>query len=198
MNLQWNIETYITVTAILFSLLGLFLIIRINWKRYGLLFLISGTVGNVLCFIFTNLGFYSFPYRLFPNLSNTPLLILSLVFPFIVLVGVRYSPNLWAWKIPFYWVIVHLVVLAETLALQYTNLIKYDFEWDFWDSYTWWWLFFLFFDLIGSLIIPNSLRKPISKESFSYGKWAFFILHFILITTIFLGGVYLGIKIGNR
>lgn len=47
-NIQWNIEFYIYITALLISLIGSHFIIRINWKRYGLLFLLSGLVCSIL------------------------------------------------------------------------------------------------------------------------------------------------------
>lgn len=194
MNLQWTIETFITVFANIISLAGSIFIIRTDWKRYGALFLLSGIVGNILCYLFVMLGFYSFPYLIFPKISIMPFETVLTVFPFLVLLGVRYSPATWALKIPFYWVLVHLGMTGETLAHNYTQLIHYKFHWDFWDSYTWWWIFLLLFEVIGGLIVPRRLRRPISPEAFSYGRWAFFVLHFILIITFFLGGYYLGIK----
>ncbi|MHB8156066.1 MAG: CBO0543 family protein, partial [Desulfocucumaceae bacterium] len=68
----------------------------------------------------------------------------------------------------------------------------YNFEWDFWDSYTWWWLFLLVFEYAGGLIVPEKDRKPIGPNTIGYGKAGWLALHFILIITIFLGGVYVG------
>lgn len=174
------------------SLIGSLLIMRFNWKRYGLLFILSGITGNILCYIFVKMGFYSFPLRLFPKISLIPFNAILTFFPFFVLLGVRYSPKQWAWKIPFYWVFIHVGMLFETLARLYTKLIEYNFEWDFWDSYIWWWIYFLVFEYVGGLIIPENERKPISLETFRYGRAGWLIIHFILILTIFLGGVYLG------
>ncbi|AEG60770.1 CBO0543 family protein [Desulforamulus ruminis] len=192
MNTPPMIETYITIFAVVSSLIGSYFIIRLNWKRYGLLFLISGILANILCYIFVTMGFYSFPYRLFPSLSPMPFDVVLTVFPFAVLISVRYSPKSWYYKIFFYWCIVHMGMLAETLVLTQTKLINYDFKWDFWDSYTWWWIFFLLFEWIGGRIIPEHLRKPISADAFKLGNWAWILFHFIVILTIFLGGVYLG------
>lgn len=192
MNLQWNIETYITLTAVILSILGSYLIIRLDWKRYGLVFILAGIVGNILCYIFVKLGFYSFPYRLFPHISVMPFETILTIFPLIVLIGIRYSPRSWLYKIPFYWVIVHLGMLGETLAQNFTRLISYDFHWDFWDSYTWWWFFLLAFDYIGGLIVPEHLRKPLNFEHLRYPKLGCLFIHFVLIVTIFLGGYYLG------
>ena len=185
-------ETIILIAATAIGLIGSLLIIRLDWKRYGLLFLLTAITGNLLCYIFVTIGFYSFPFRLFPHISIMPFEAILTIFPFYVLLGVRYSPSAWAYKIPFYWAFVHLGMLGETIFLNTTRLIKYDFKWDFWDSYTWWWIFLLVFEWIGGMLVPNQVRKPISSQAFRYGKWAWLLFHFIVIITIFLGGYYLG------
>lgn len=192
MNFNWNIDTYMTVTAIVLTSIGSIWIIKKNWKQYGLLFIITGVVGNLICYGFIKLGLYDFPYRLFPHLSPMPVFAILTLFPFYVLLGVRYSPSLWAWKIPFYWALVHTGMLGEVLAQNFTQLIKYRNFWDTWDSYTWWWLFLLVFEYIGGLIVSKEYRKPINEELLRYGRGGWFILHFILIGTIFLAGVYVG------
>ena len=190
---NWGVETYITLAANLLSLAGSYFIVRLDWKRYGALFLASGLTGLILCYIFVKTGLYSFPYRLFPQISVMPFESVLTFFPFLVVAGVRYSPRNWAYKIPFYWAFVHVGMLGETLAQTYTGLIKYRFGWDFWDSYTWWWIFLLVFEWAGSLLIPVHLRKPLDQEAFRYGKWAWAVFHFIVILTIFLGGYYFGL-----
>jgi hypothetical protein len=42
-----------------------------------------------------------------------------------------------------------------------------------------------------------NVRRPISAESFRYGKWAWIVLHIIVIATIFLAGVYVGVTVFN-
>lgn len=194
LNLQDNIETYSTLIALIITLTGSYLIVRNDWKRYGMVFLLTGVVGNILCYLFIKLGFYSFPYRLFPSISIMPFETILTLFPFYVVLGVRYSPQAWAFKIAFYFGIVHFGMFKEVLAESFSDLIRYDYGWDVWDSYTWWWIFLLMFDYIGGLIVPEHLRKPITLESFRYGNWLWLILHFIIITTIFLGGYYLGFE----
>jgi hypothetical protein len=192
MNVHWNIETVIILSSILFSCLSIYYIVRVNFKQYGALFLLSGIIGNILCYVFVKLNFYSYPYRLFPHLSSIPLITILTAFPFIVLLCVKFSPKTWAWKIPFYWAVVHLGMLIETLVLNYTNLIEYNFKWDLWDSYTWWWIYLLIFEWIGGLIISSKHRTPIQINHLLYGKLGWAILHFILILTIFLGGFHVG------
>jgi uncharacterized membrane protein len=85
-------------------------------------------------------------------------------------------------------------MFGEVLVQSYTKIIKYDAYWDTWDSYTWWWIFLLVFESIGGLIVSKEYRKPFSEETFKYGKLGWYIVHFILITTVFLAGFYLGTK----
>jgi hypothetical protein len=121
-----------------------------------------------------------------------PVTIVTLSFPILVLLGVRYSPEKWGWKIPFYWTIIHIGMFAEIAALNQTRLIEYNYKWDSWDSYTWWWIYFLIFEWIGSTIIPSNLRKPINFRYLQFGRIGWMIIHFVLIITIFLAGYYLG------
>ncbi|WP_332629750.1 CBO0543 family protein [Halalkalibacter flavus] len=191
-NVGTNIETFILLGIISIGVIGLILFSLLDWKRYGLLFLLSASVGNILCLLFVELGFYSYPYRLFPKLATMPVITITASFPLLVLICVRYSPKLWMWKIPFYWTVIHIGVFFETLLLTNTRIIEFNFKWNLWDSYTWWWIYFLLFEWIGGKIIPEHLRKPISIQNLQYGKIGWFLIHFILIITIFLAGYYLG------
>jgi hypothetical protein len=191
-NINFSIEFFFHMLAIIIGIIGLVYFLKLDWKHYGLLFLLAAIIGNVLCLLFVSFGFYSFPYLLFPQLETMPTTALTLSFPIMILFSVRYSPENWGWKIPFYWTIIHAGMLVETLALNYTDLISYDFKWDFWDSYTWWWIYFLVFEWIGGVIVTNDLRKPLHISHLKFGKLGWIIIHFILIVTIFLGGYYLG------
>ncbi|GLH65419.1 CBO0543 family protein [Parageobacillus sp. G301] len=180
------------ITAVILSLIGSFFILRNNFKRYGLLYFISGLTGAFLCFVFVSIGFYSFPARLIP-MSPIPIIEMFTVIPFYVLFGVRYSPSKWGWKIPFYWGMVHIAMLLEIFVLfPPVKIMDYKENWDAWDSYTWWWIYLLLFEWIGGKIVPTHSRKPIQSKSFRYGRWGWVVFHFIVITTIFLAGVYTG------
>jgi hypothetical protein len=186
------VESFILIAVPILAVIGSYFIIKINWKKYGVLFLMSAIAAYIFCALFIFFNFYSYPYRLLPALSSMPLASITTVFPFYVLLGVRYSPKFWGWKIPFYWVFVHMGVFLETLAIHYTNIIKYEQFWDLWDSYTWWWIFLLIFEWIGGLLVPSHDRKPIHIKHLRYGRLGWFIIHFILIITIFLAGYYTG------
>lgn len=192
MNFNWNMETYILVTGIVFSTIGSIIIMKVNWKQYGLIYLISGIVGELLCYFFVKTGLYRYPYRLFPKISVMPFILVFTLFPLYVIAGVRYSPTKWIYKIPFYSVLVHIGMLGEVLSQNFTEIIKYNKFWDTWDSYTWWWLFLLTFEVIGGILVSKEFRKPIDESLFNYGKSGWFIVHFVLMTTIFLAGFYMG------
>lgn len=189
-----NYKEITILFIIVLGSLGCLFFIRMNWKRYGFLFLFSVIVSNLICYILTYIGFYSFPDNVLHGHLLIPYGLVSSVFPFMALAGIRYSPEKWGWKIPYYWVFVHLGVLGEVI-LKNSTIFKFEQEWDLWDSYTLWWIYFLLFELLGGKVLPKSSRKPIHHELFRYGNWGWIISHIILITTIFLAGVYVGITV---
>jgi len=187
-------EMYLSIVSLVIVLIGSYFILRLDWKRYGLLYLLAGVIGNLLCYLFVEVGFYSFPYIFLPILK-IPLIAILTAFPFYVILGVRYSPTNWVYKIAFYGVIVNTGVFFETVLKNMTRLIRYDFEWDFWDSYTTWWGFFILMEWIGGKVIPPHLRKPLNIDAFRFGNWFFFVIHIVAIFTILLAGLYLGLTI---
>lgn len=191
-NIGLNIESFIYITATLLGIMVLIAVLRIDWKHYGILFVTASLAGNLLCYLFVTLDFYSFPYLLFPKFTNMPLVVVGITFPVLIVQSVRYSPVRWIWKLPYYMTIVHIGVFVETWILNNTQIIKYEYKWDLWDSYTSWWIFFLLFEWIGGIIIPNHLRKPLDATQLRYGKLGWALIHVVFIATIFLVGYYLG------
>jgi hypothetical protein len=192
MEIGLNIDTMLSVSAAIGSAGVLFFIIRINWKQYGTLLLISGVVGLILCYLLISLKLYNFPFRIFPAVSEVPFVLILTFFPMYVLLGVRFSPQVWRWKIPFYWVLVHFGVFAEYIIEKTTDIIKYGEHWGIWDSYIWWWIYLLVFEAIGGLVVKPAFRKPLDTGHLRYGRLGWFIVHFLLITTFFMAGVLAG------
>lgn len=198
LDLQWStIETRVAVAVFIIGLAVLVYLLRLNWKQYGLFSLIIALIGVSLCSLFVAVGFYEFPYLPNPNKLGIPVAVMAIVFPSIIALSVRYSPTDWAYKIPYYWVIVHLFVFIELILQEKTNLIKYKFAWDLWDTYSAWWVYLLMLEWIGGKIIAPKFRKPIEAQAFRYGNWAWIVLHAVLIFTIFLGGLYSGMLIAK-
>ena len=143
---------------IVIGCLGCLFFIRLDKKRYGFLFVISLISANLLCYTLTFVGFYSFPNNVLHRGFLIPFGLVSTAFPFVAMFGVRYSPEKWVWKIPFYWGIVHLGVLGEVI-LKGTSIFRFEPEWDLWDSYTLWWIYYLLFELIGGKVIRTTLEN---------------------------------------
>jgi hypothetical protein len=184
-------EMYISIACVAISVVGSYFILRLDWKRYGLLYLLVGVLGNLLCYLFVEVGFYSFPYIFLPILK-VPIFAILTAFSYLVLLGVHYSPTNWTHKIAFYGVIINTGVFFETVLKNTTKLIQYDFEWDLWDSYTTWWGFFILMEWMGGKMIPAHLRKPLHADAFRFGNWFWFVIHIVAMFTIFLAGLYLG------
>lgn len=194
LNDPFSLEGIIIITSTIVSLIISVLIIRLNWKRYGLLFLLSSTIGYLICYAFVNLGYYYYPYTLLPNYSLMPITSVTTVFPFIVITSVCFSPKEWKWKIPFYWTIVHAGMSFEIWAIRNTSIIEYLNKWDSWDSYTTWWIFLLLFQLAGEKIIPEKDTYPINSDKFKFTKVFWVISHVILIASFFYFGFHTGSK----
>ncbi len=170
------------------------IVARADWRRYGLLYFLSASTAVALCYLFTYVGFYRFPVNVLHGTLSIPYALVATAFPSAVLFGVRYSPERWAWKIPFYWAIIHIGVLSEVILLS-TPILVFSPEWDLWDSYTLWWIYYLLFELLGGKLIPPASRRPLNPETLRYGRWAWIVLHAIVIVTIFLAGVYVGVTV---
>lgn len=50
----------------------------------------------------------------------------------------------------------------------------------------------MIFEWVGGIIVAPEMRKPLDEAMLRYGKLGWFILHFILITTVFMSGAYAG------
>ncbi|MBB3111761.1 hypothetical protein FHS18_003829 [Paenibacillus phyllosphaerae] len=185
-------EYIIMAVPILLGIIGGYFVCRHDWKRYGSVYLISGVIGNALCWAFAYMKLYAFPDRPFHGQVIIPLMVMFTWVPYTVVAGIRYSPVKWGWKIPFYWAMVHIAVVSEIALLENTRIFRLTFGWDLWDSYTWWWLFYVFFEWIGGRIVRSSDRKPIRGIQFRYGRWGWLVFHFIVISTVFVYGMYVG------
>ncbi len=58
MNIGWNIETFLSIFPFVFTGILSVLIIKIDWKKYGFLYLISAITGVILCYVFIYLNLY--------------------------------------------------------------------------------------------------------------------------------------------
>src|SRR3954470_6422246 len=94
-NIGLNIESFTHIIVIIVGFFCLIFFLRLDKKRYGLLFILSALAGNIFCYMFVKFNFYSFPYLLFPRIESMPITVVTLSFPIMVLLSVRYSPEKW-------------------------------------------------------------------------------------------------------
>ncbi len=194
-GLDWNTETFILIGALVINIAGIIFVARHNWRRYSFVALLSGLLGPAVCYILVLLGYYTFPHLLFPRLLPFPFESILTAFSCYILLGIRYSPTKWLYKVPFYGIIINPGVFAEFLLERHTQIIKYQPSWDLWDSYTAWWIYLLLFEWIGGKVVPPESRAPIPREAFAYGRWAWFLFHFIVLLTTFGAGVLAGMDV---
>jgi hypothetical protein len=81
------VDYTIMILPIVIGLVGGYLLIKKDWKRYGLVYLLNGMAGNVLCYTFVFAGFYSFPKFTLNGYSVAPYLIMLTFIPFTSLLG---------------------------------------------------------------------------------------------------------------
>ncbi|QOR68071.1 hypothetical protein IM538_08050 [Cytobacillus suaedae] len=194
MNEPFSVEGLVIIFSTIISIIISFLIIRLNWKRYGLLFLLSSFTGYFICYVFVKLEYYHYPYTLLPNYSLMPITAITTVFPFIVITAVCFSPKEWKWKIPFYWTIVHAGMSFEIWAIRNTTIIEFLNKWDAGNSYASWWIYLLIFQVIGERIIPEKDTYPINSEKFRFTNIFWIISHVILIGSFYYFGYHTGAK----
>ena len=120
MDVIKNTEAVITIVVNGLGSIGVLFFFHIDWKKFGLLYLISGLGGLFLCTFFMLFKFYDFPSHMRIGLSM-PHFTLLIFFSLVAMLGVRYSPRRWSWKLPFYMTIVHLGMIAETWAQTSTQ-----------------------------------------------------------------------------
>ncbi len=190
MNVGWNLESVTTIAGTVGSAVVLYFFLRLDWKKFGLLYLLSAGLGVAICYALIYLKFYTFPYLLVPSLK-IPVSIIVTVFPLYVLFAVRYRPQSLMHRLMFYLALVHFGVFTEAVAEKTSQIIRYNETWNLWESYGWWWIYLGAFEILGGRLIPPSLRRPLD-ETFATGRVGWFISHFIVIGTILLGGVELG------
>jgi hypothetical protein len=161
MNIQLDIEIFISLGGSILSFIASILIAKANWKQYMKLYIATAVIGEIVDVVFVKLKFYHYPYKLFHHMSVSPYTLIMTIFPFYILFGVKYSPTSWKYKFAFYMTLIHLGMVGEILAQNFTKVIEYGRHWNTWDSYIWWWIFILGFELVGGLIVSREYRTPI-------------------------------------
>ncbi|MDQ0229570.1 hypothetical protein J2S19_000821 [Metabacillus malikii] len=165
-----DMYSLILIIAIVFGFSGSIYIITKNYLRFGIIFIIHTLLASCLCMFFYWAGFYRF---IFPLPFILPAVILN--FGFLVLATIYFRPK--KFTFPFYFIVINWTFSIE-IILKKIGFIIYINEWDYWDSYSLYWIYLRFFSYIGDYIISNRYRRPIRSDRKPY--WIIFLISIII------------------
>jgi hypothetical protein len=100
-------------------------------------------------------------------------------FGLLVLFTIHFKPE--KFTFPFFFITINWVFGVE-IILEYIGFITFRNGWDFWDSYSLYWIYVRLFNFIGDYLIPIKYRNPIQTNVKAY--WIFFVLTVILSIVI--------------
>lgn len=157
---------------------GSLYLIRYSILRYGIMFILSSISAGLLCALFFRMGFYRYAL---PMKEVLPAAAVS--FSFLALLLIRYRPE--KNTFPFFFISITLVFSVEVLLKDSVGFIIFRNGWDYWDSYSLYWIFLRLMGFVGEFFIPGAYRAPIRQDTRGY--WILFIA--VLIYACF--GVYI-------
>jgi hypothetical protein len=81
--------------------------------------------------------------------------------------------------------ILTVIFTIEVVLKEYAGIIAFKNGWDYWDSYSLYWVFSRLFDWIGESTVPPKHRSPVQSDKAGY--WILFILTGIY----FISGIFI-------
>ena len=156
--------------ALICNGLGCLFTIRKNVFRYGMVLIISLIITSCLCLLFYWMNFYRFVLPL-------PLVlpVVAISYSFLALFIIRFRPN--RRTFPFFFITLTLAFSIEVFLKDFAGFIRFRNGWDYWDSYSLYWVYIRFMDHIGDYFVPLQYRTPIHSSTKLY--WAIFFLVFL-------------------
>ena len=175
MDINW----YILIAAILLGVAGCTIVLWKKFRYYKTTLLIHTVLSVLLCLFFYYNGFYRYAL---PVEYILPAVVIN--FGLFIVFLIRFEPK--GDTFPFYFVFITWTFSLEIL-LEYLGFIRFRNGWDFWDSYSLYWIYARIFSHIGKRMVPSEGRTPIdiSKRGFrvlySMTIILFFIVLFLLL-----------------
>lgn len=170
---QTGIHWVILITVFILTAIGLLVILRKNYVKYGFITGISIVISIGLCMFFYKNGFYRFVLPL-PAILPT----VAMSFTFLALFSIYYKPKYHTFV--FYFTMINFVFAIEMVLRYYFHFIVYRGPWDTWDSYSLYWVYIRFFAFLGDCLVPSKYRNPIPSDTRAY--WISFII--VIVVTI--------------
>ncbi len=173
MDINW----YILCAAILLGAAGCTLVLRKKFRYYRTILLVHVALSVLLCLFFYSNGFYRYAL---PVGYILPAVVIN--FGLFIVFLIRFEPK--EVTFPFYFVFVTWTFSLEIL-LEYLGFIRFRKSWDYWDSYSLYWIYARIFSHIGKRLVPSEGRTPadISKLGF---RILFFITIILFLIVLFL------------
>jgi len=176
-----NINWYILIAAILLGLAGNIVVLRRRFRFYQTILLIHFALSILLCLFFYYNGFYRYAL---PVLFILPAVVIN--FGLFIAFLIRFEPTKDTFR--FYFVFISWTFSLE-IILEHLGFIRFRNGWDYWDSYSLYWIYARTFTYIGKRTVPLEGRTPIklTKRSnlilFSITLVLFFIVLLLLMKT---------------
>lgn len=167
---QTGIHWVILMVVFIVTAIGLMILLRKNYVRYGIIAVISIALSIGLCMFFYKNGFYRFVLPLSVILPTV-----AMSFTFLALFSIYYKPKRHTFV--FYFTIINLVFAIEMVLRHFFHFIVFRGPWDTWDSYSLYWVYIRFFAFLGDWFVPSKNRNPIPSDTRAY--WISFIIVFI-------------------
>ncbi|MBM7691599.1 hypothetical protein JOC77_001006 [Peribacillus deserti] len=158
---QLDIHYIILTAAIMINGLGCIYILKKDWVRYGLVLIISLMFSSSLCYLFYVLHYYRFVLPLFQVMPAV-----AISFSFLVLFLIRFRPK--KHTFPFFYSVLIFIFSIEVLLKDYWGFIRFSNGWDYWDSFSLYWVYSRVFDHIGEFFVSAKYRTPIRAETRIY------------------------------
>jgi hypothetical protein len=165
-------------TVLIITGAGSLFLMKYSPLRYGIMFILSSITAILLCLLFYRMGFYRYAL---PMREVLPAAALS--FSFFALLLIRYRPE--KNTFPFFFISITAVFSIEVLLKDAAGFIRFRNGWDYWDSYSLYWLYLRLMGFAGEFFIPEAYRAPVRSDTKGY--WILFI--FMLIYAGF--GIYI-------
>jgi hypothetical protein len=165
-------------TVLIATSAGVLFMLRYNFLRYGIMLIFSSITAALICLLFFRMGFYRYAL---PMKEVLPAAAVS--FSFFALLLIRYRPD--KNTFPFFFISITAVFSIEVFLKDYFGFIRFSNGWDYWDSYSLYWLYLRLMGFVGQFFVPRAYRAPIRSDTKGY--WILFLI--MLIYACF--GVYI-------
>ncbi|MFP7470892.1 hypothetical protein SFC55_07760 [Niallia taxi] len=174
MDINW----YILCAAILSGAAGCTLVLWKKFQYYKTTLLIHAVLSILLCLFFYFNGFYRYAL---PVSYILPAVVIN--FGLFITFLIRFEPKEDTFR--FYFVLITWTFSLE-IVLEYFGFIRFRNGWDFWDSYSLYWIYARIFSHIGKRLVPMDGRTPVNISNRGFRTLYYMTIFFFFIGLLIL------------